>query len=69
MSGGGHHLLRESGVITLQSKCTVHTMYMYVPQETGFQEEVAEQLAKQANPDDSDWQRTVVLPSFCHLMK
>jgi len=46
--GGGYRLLRESGLIKLPSERTLRDYTHYVPPQTGFQDAVPEQLAREA---------------------
>ena len=62
VSGGGYRLLRESGLIQLPSERTLRDYTHYVPPQTGFQDGVPEQLAREAKLDEiEEWQKFVCL--------
>ena len=54
VSCGGYRLLRESGLIQLPSERTLRDYTHYVPPQTGFQDGVPEQLAREAKLDEID---------------
>ena len=62
MSAGGYRLLRDSGVIRLPSEQTLCDYTHYIPSQTGFQDGVPEQLAREAKLEENeDWQKYVRL--------
>ena len=62
VSGGGYRLLRESGLLQLPSERTLRDYTHYIPPQTGFQDGVPEQLAREAKLDEiEDWQKFVCL--------
>ena len=62
VSGGGYRLLPESGLMRLPSERTLRDYTHYVPPQTGFQNGVPGQLAREAKLDElEDWQKFVCL--------
>lgn len=62
VSGGGYRSLRESGIMQLPSERTLRDYTHYVPPQTGFQDGVPEQLAREAKLDElEEWQKFVCL--------
>jgi len=59
VSGGRYRLLRESGLIRLPSERMLCDYTHYIPPQTGFQDGVPEQLAREAKLDKIEWQKFV----------